>query len=142
MDTRARSPLVGSEEGHITDLGVEPMQINTPSGALTQTQLGSSEETCIHKDSESRESDPEPETDPEEEEPLVSEDPKESRPSFRIIFAGGPTIRRTTRTNTGLRYKQTKVKPQTAPISAPPQRFVSARDHPLPAPGTGGWLDE
>ncbi|KAF0924693.1 hypothetical protein E2562_010285 [Oryza meyeriana var. granulata] len=123
------------------------MQTNTPSGAPSPTLLGSCVETPICIDSDSSESDPKQETDPEletdpEEETLAQEDSGGSGPLFRITFAGGPTLRRTTRKNSGSRYKQAKMEPPTALVSITPLRFVSARDHPLPALGTGGWLDE
>ncbi|KAF0897098.1 hypothetical protein E2562_033648, partial [Oryza meyeriana var. granulata] len=119
LDTRAGSPLVDPEREQTTGLGAEAMQTDTPSGALSPALLGSCEETPICMGSDSSESDPkpdtdpEPETDPEEEDTSTPGDSAGSGPAFRITFAGGPSLRRTARKNTGSRFRQAKMEPLT-----------------------------
>uniref|UniRef100_I1QMP0 Cell wall protein-like n=1 Tax=Oryza glaberrima TaxID=4538 RepID=I1QMP0_ORYGL len=114
-----------------------PEIVHTPLIPTPSPQLGSSLETPIQVDSKTEGTDTEPEIEPDITDPSENETPVP-----RITFLGGPRTLSTARKST--RPPGKRPKPDLEATTSEPWglRFARASDHPLPAPGSCGWLDD
>nr|CAE05394.1 OSJNBa0022F16.18 [Oryza sativa Japonica Group] len=114
-----------------------PEIVHTPLISTPSPQLGSSLETPIQVDSKTEGTDTEPEIEPD-----ITDPSEDETPVHRITFVGGPRTLSTACKSTRPSGKKPKLDPET-PTSEPwGLRFARASDHPLPAPGSCGWLDD
>jgi hypothetical protein len=114
-----------------------PEIVHTPLISTPSPQLGSSLETPIQVDSETEGTDTEPQIEPD------ITDPSEDKTLIhRITFVGGPHTLSTARKSTRSPGKKPKPDPEATTSEPWGLRFARASDHPLPAPGSCGWLDD
>nr|ABA93616.1 hypothetical protein LOC_Os11g28870 [Oryza sativa Japonica Group] len=99
--------------------------------------LGSSLETPIQVDSETEGTDTEPEIESD-----ITDPSEDETPVHRITFIGGSRTLSTARKSTRPPGKKPKPDPEATTSEPWGLRFARASDHPLPAPGSCGWLDD
>nr|XP_025883053.1 uncharacterized protein LOC112939708 [Oryza sativa Japonica Group] len=124
---------------------VDPTAAQPPVPELVHTsliptlspQLGSSLETPIQVDSETEGTDTEPEIEPD-----ITDPSEDEAPVPRITFLGGPRTLSTARKSTRPPGKRPKPDPEATTSEPWGLRFARASDHPLPAPGSCGWLED
>jgi hypothetical protein len=114
-----------------------PEIVHTPLISTPSPQLGSSLETPIQVDSETEGTDTEPKIEPDITDPSEDENPVPC-----ITFLGGPRTLSTARKSTRHPGKRPKPDPEATTSEPWGLRFARASDHPLPAPGSCGWLED
>nr|ABF97871.1 hypothetical protein LOC_Os03g44350 [Oryza sativa Japonica Group] len=114
-----------------------PEIVHTPLIPAPSPQLGSSLETPIQVDSETEGTDTEPEIEPD-----ITDPSEDETPVPHITFIGGPRTLSTARKSTRPPGKKPKPDPEATTSEPWGLRFTRASDHPLPAPGFCGWLDD
>jgi hypothetical protein len=114
-----------------------PELVHTPLIPTPSPQLGSSLETPIQVDSETEGTDTEPEIEPD-----ITDPSEDETPVPRITFLGGPRTLSTARKSTRPPGKRPKPDPEATTSEPWGLRFARASDHPLPAPGSCGWLED
>uniref|UniRef100_I1PRD2 Uncharacterized protein n=1 Tax=Oryza glaberrima TaxID=4538 RepID=I1PRD2_ORYGL len=114
-----------------------PEIVHTPLIPTPSPQLGSSMETPIQVDSETEGTDTEREIEPD-----ITDPSEDETPVPRITIIGGPRTLSTARKSTRPPGKKPKPDPEATTSEPWGLRFARASDHPLPAPGSCGWLDD
>nr|AAT81706.1 hypothetical protein [Oryza sativa Japonica Group] len=114
-----------------------PEIVHTPLIPTSSPQLGSSLETPIQVDSETEGTDTEPEIEPD-----ITDPSEDETPVHRITFIRGPRTLSTARKSTRPPGKKPKPDPEATTSEPWGLRFARASNHPLPAPGSCGWLDD
>ncbi len=114
-----------------------PELVHTPLIPTPSPQLGSGLETPIQIDSETEGTDTEPEIEPD-----ITDPSEDETPVPRITFLGGPRTVSTAHKSTRPPGKRPKPDPEATTSEPWGLRFARASDHPLPAPGSCGWLDD